>query len=221
MKHLYNDWDAVVGRAKGLWAPRWRTASVGATTTTTAAAAITDGKIDADADNSAMVSGDGLSATAAVAGAEGGAAASSAEMGFDEKLPAAAESAAEATQEGAESAPGVEDDRRSFDLVGGDGKDGWGGRGSPIDVVVAKEDGEAGAGGAGGAAATTGDGEETVAVDVASEAGEVKSRWSRAAWSAVDVRSVQSRLSRMVDDTSARIRSNMVKVSVEFFFFWE
>ncbi|CAM9706386.1 unnamed protein product, partial [Hapterophycus canaliculatus] len=24
VKHLYNDWDAVVGRAKGLWAPRWR-----------------------------------------------------------------------------------------------------------------------------------------------------------------------------------------------------
>lgn len=194
MKHLYNDWDAVVGRAKGLWAPRWRTASVGATTTT---AAITDGNTDADA-AAAAVSGDGLSATAGAATA-----ARSAAMGSDEKLRAAA-------QEGVGSARGGEDGSSSANLVGGDGKDAWGGCGSPADVVEAKE---YGSGGAGGAAATTGAGEKTMVVEVASEAGERKGRWARGAWSAVDVRSVQSRLSRMVDDTSARIRSNVVKVS--------
>lgn len=196
VKHLYNDWDAVVGRAKGLWAPRWRTALVDATSTT---AAITDGSTDADP-ATAVVGGDGLIATEAVA-----AAAAAAEMGFDEKLRAAA-------REGVESAPGGKDgsSSSSVNLVGGDGEHGWGGRGSPAEVVVEKN----GSGGAaaGVTASTAGAGEEAMVVEVRSEAGVGKGRWSKGAWSAVDVRSVQSRLSRMVDDTSARIRSNMVKV---------
>ena len=43
VKHLYDDWDAVVGRAKGLWAPRWRTASHG----------VIDAATDNDADEAA------------------------------------------------------------------------------------------------------------------------------------------------------------------------
>ncbi|CAM9302396.1 unnamed protein product [Pylaiella littoralis] len=195
VKHLYNDWDAVVGRAKGLWAPRWRTALVDATPTT---AAITDGSTDADP-ATAVVGGDGLIATEAVA-----AAAAAAEMGFDEKLRAAA-------REGVESAPGGKDGSSSsgVNLVGGDGEHGWGGRGSPAEVVVEKI--ASGGAAAGVTASTAGAGEEAMVVEVRSEAGVGKGRWSKGAWSAVDVRSVQSRLSRMVDDTSARIRSNMVK----------
>lgn len=41
VNHLYDDWDAVVGRAKGLWAPRWRTASHGGLTAAAPAAAAT------------------------------------------------------------------------------------------------------------------------------------------------------------------------------------
>lgn len=37
-----------------------------------------------------------------------------------------------------------------------------------------------------------------------------KRRWRKGGWAAVDVRAVQSRISRIVDDTSARIRSSVV-----------
>lgn len=172
MKHLYNDWDAVVGRAKGLWAPRWRTASVGV-----AAAA--------QASGTALTVRE-TKAADAVATADGG----------------EAEAAAEAR--GGEAGG-------SGSLDGEGGEDEWGGRGSPTEVVVTNEDG---VGGAGGAPATTDGGEETMVVQAGGgrEEGQSKGRWHRGAWSTVDVRSVQSRLSRIVDDTSARIRSNIVKV---------
>ena len=172
MKHLYNDWDAVVGRAKGLWAPRWRTASVGA-----AAAAQASGT---------ALTGHNTDTAAAVPTLEGGAEAKVTEQGGEEG--------------------------GSANVDGEDEDDEWGGRGSPTEVVVANADG---GDVPSAAAAITGGGEETVVVQGGDgEAGKGKGRWHRGAWSAVDVRSVQSRLSRIVDDTSARIRSNIVKVGV-------
>ena len=177
MKHLYNDWDAVVGRAKGLWAPRWRTASVGTAGAAQASGTALTARDTETADADAAVEGRGA------AGAEG--------------------------QGGEEGGGG------GANLDGGEQEDEWGGRGSPTEVVVAKEDGGEGAAVADATTAAAG-GEETVVVQAGGgETGQQgKGRWHRGAWSAVDVRSVQSRLSRIVDDTSARIRSNIVKVGV-------
>lgn len=88
-----------------------------------------------------------------------------------------------------------------------DAEDEWGGRGSPSAAVAAAGDGVGGA-----AALVTGKG-EAAAADVGGDDSKSKksqARWVRAGWSTVDVRAVQSRLSRIVDDTSARIRSNIV-----------
>eukprot|EP00903_Cladosiphon_okamuranus_P008039 g7754.t1 len=162
VKHLYNDWDAVVGRAKGLWAPRWRTAAVGATAAE-------------NASGTALTALDTETADAAATVGERGA-----------------------------GVAGQSDDEVSggANLDGREEEDEWGGRGSPTKVVVTSQDGRDGSGG----------GEETVVVQAGGgEAGQGKRRWHRGAWSAVDIRSVQSRLSRIVDDTSARIRSNIVK----------
>lgn len=173
MKHLYNDWDAVVGRAKGLWAPRWRTASVG-----TAAAA--------QASGTALAGRDTETSNAAATVDVGGAGVAG---------------------------QGDEEGRGGANLDGEEEENEWGGRGSPTEVVVTSEGGTDGASGA--AETTAGGGEEPVVVQAGGvEARQGKGRWHRGAWSAVDVRSVQSRLSRIVDDTSARIRSNIVKVSV-------
>ncbi|CAB1111040.1 unnamed protein product [Ectocarpus sp. CCAP 1310/34] len=172
VKHLYNDWDAVVGRAKGLWAPRWRMASVAAVQqasgATDSTAIVPAGDTDEE-EKASTVKSDGVGAAAAAAAAA--------------------------------ASPSL---RKTSPLEGGDGAapvdggDEWGGRGSPTEVVVAKED----------VAAATGSGEETNAGEAVQAKG---GRWQRGRWSSVDVRSVQSRLSRIVDDTSARIRSNIVK----------
>eukprot|EP00752_Nemacystus_decipiens_P001837 g1772.t1 len=177
VKHLYNDWDAVVGRAKGLWAPRWRTASVGAAAAAQASGTALAGR-DTDTADAAPTGGGGGAVEAPAQGCEEGSSAS-----------------ANADGEGEGEGEGEEDE--------------WGGRGSPTEAVVAnKDEGD----GARDAVATNEGGEETVVVKAEDrEAGKTRGRWHRGAWSAVDVRSVQSRLSRIVDDTSARIRSNIVK----------
>ncbi|CBJ27220.1 Zinc finger FYVE domain-containing protein [Ectocarpus siliculosus] len=168
VKHLYNDWDAVVGRAKGLWAPRWRMASVAAVQqasgATDSTAIVPAGDTDEE-EKASTVKSDGV-----------GAAAAAASPNLHETSP----------QEAGDGAAPV------------DGGDEWGGRGSPTEVVVAKED----------VTAETVSGEETNAGEAVQAKG---GRWQRGRWSSVDVRSVQSRLSRIVDDTSARIRSNIVK----------
>lgn len=182
MKHLYNDWDAVVGRAKGLWAPRWRTGSVGAIVAAQAETAT----------KAATTGGDTKSDTALV----GGAAEVLTAADYDERPP---------LKEG-ESA-------RGSAPCGGSGGDEWGGRGSPTEVVVEKEDASGGAAAGATTNAVAGAGARNgQEAKVAEAGGEAKGRWHRGAWSSVDVRSVQSRLSRIVDDTSARIRSNIVKV---------
>lgn len=191
VKHLYDDWDAVVGRAKGLWAPRWRTAS--------------HGVIQAAADN-----GD---ADEAAPGTEGATAAIRDDDDDDAAAAAATAAVADktspttggkalvqgkagptATKEGcaAPGSPDVDDE--------------WGGLGSPPPATAA----------GGRDVSAEGDVKAPTSGAQGDGGGESKSkgRWARAGWSTVDVRAVQSRLSRIVDDTSARIRSNIVvKVS--------
>ncbi|CAM9679024.1 unnamed protein product [Scytosiphon promiscuus] len=182
VKHLYNDWDAVVGRAKGLWAPRWRTGSVGAIIAAQASEGTTT-KANAEAAPDRSTGDGGVGAAAEMINA----------ADYDESPPTAAK--------GGESDSGV--------VPPGAGReDEWGGRGSPTEVMVEKEDG---GDDATRATAAAGKGQETKVVEAGAEAAQAKGRWHRGAWSSVDVRSVQSRLSRIVDDTSARIRSNIVK----------
>lgn len=189
MKHLYDDWDAVVGRAKGLWAPRWRTASHGA--------------IQAAADNDADEAAPGTEgATAAIRDDDDDDAAAAATAAVADKTsptiggkalvqgkvdPTATKEACAAPR-----SPDVDDE--------------WGGLGSPPPATAA----------GGRDVSAEGDVKAPASGAQGDGAGESKSkgRWARAGWSTVDVRAVQSRLSRIVDDTSARIRSNIVvKVS--------
>lgn len=187
MKHLYDDWDAVVGRAKGLWAPRWRSASH-------AIKAATDHD---DADEAALgtegvtaASRDDDSYAAATVGAVAGK--TSPTIGENALMqgkvyPAAAKEVCASPE-----SPDVDDE--------------WGGLGSPPPATTA----------GGNDVSAEGDVKPQVSGAQAEGGGGSKSkgRWARAGWSAVDVRAVQSRLSRIVDDTSARIRSNIVvKVS--------
>lgn len=163
VKHLYDDWDAVVGRAKGLWAPRWRTATHGGTAVGTA------NKND----------GDAIAAT-------------------ERKI-----SASSATHNNVS----LKEDTL-------DGEDEWGGRGWRS-VTISSVDRDGGGDGGADVATGAGSGEPSARVVGKSDGStgdKGKGRWVRGRWAAVDVRSVQSRLSRIVDDTSARIRSNIVQV---------
>lgn len=172
MKHLYDDWDAVVGRAKGLWAPRWRTASHGV-------------------------------ATAALTGASSAAGTAAAAATDVEKKAVLMKG------KGAEGDDGSASEDDGVTVTAMDAPNEWGGRGSPR---AGDGDGDGGGGGSGGGVVVSAS-DEGVGRGAGGEGGGVgkgKGRWARAGWSTVDVRTVQSRLSRIVDDTSARIRSNIV-----------
>lgn len=161
MKHLYDDWDAVVGRAKGLWAPRWRTASHPAVAKGSSASSLSPSKPGGTEPIKGSVS----------------TADSSGEGNDDEastvvKLPPI--------------------DRQEASGEADEDPDGWGGRGVPTAIP-----------GTGGGSVPP---EEAASADGSRN----KSRWTRGSWSRVDVRAVQSRLSRIVDDTSARIRNTVV-----------
>lgn len=91
--------------------------------------------------------------------------------------------------------------------------DEWGGRGGrganpreagPTTMVV---NAIAAPGGSGATAAAAARGQS---VNSGQGGGGARRRWGAGRWAAVDVRAVQSRISRIVDDTSARIRSNIV-----------
>lgn len=188
MKHLYDDWDAVVGRAKGLWAPRWRSASHG----------VIEAATDNDDANEAAPGTEGVTAASRD---DDGYAAATAGAGADKTSPTIGGKALvrgkvypAATKEVCASpgSPDVDDE--------------WGGLGSPPPATAA-----------GGSDVSAEGNVKAQASGAQGEGGgesKSKGRWARAGWSTVDVRAVQSRLSRIVDDTSARIRSNIVvKVS--------
>lgn len=219
MKHLYDDWDAVVGRAKGLWAPRWRTFSPDGVAAAPALDAAAIGAIaaeknnianDGDEDGSAGTQPtiEGTASVAAGAIAVGGVAddgRSLTDKGFDGNVVPAGKTMIDVGASGAD----------AFSFTALDDKDEWGGRGTPSAPASAAGEIVAGSGGGDDAAGFAAGSGEAAALIAAGGGGDVggrnsKGRWVRGAWSAVDVRAVQSRLSRIVDDTSARIRSNIV-----------
>lgn len=184
VKHLYDDWDAVVGRAKGLWAPRWRTASHGA---------IDAASANDNADEAAAPAAEGLTT-----GSRDDATTAATATNADKTAPTAGE---ESLVKGKVDPTSTEEDFVAPDAL--DVDDGWGGLGSPR-PATAEGGSDVAAGGDGKlpAPGAQGGGGGVTAKN--------KARWVRGGWSTVDVRAVQSRLSRIVDDTSARIRSNIV-----------
>lgn len=174
MQHLYDDWDAVVGRAKGLWAPRWRSSSY---------LGVMPSRADSDEDDAAVtVESDADDDTA---------------LGKEGKLSA---------RESGEHFAGGEEDAMS--VTASEAEDEWGGRGQYSKVgatAAAKRGGKVSpAGGPGTVPGWSGD------EGPAGGKGKGGRGWVRGGWPAVDVRAVQRRLSRLVDDTSARIRSKIV-----------
>ena len=168
----------MVGRAKGLWAPRWRSASI---------PGVTPDDLTSPAENA----DDGLGNTPLVD-----------KDCHDQECPD------ELTALIKENASAY---RGSEGRVAGGEKDAgheWGGRGKPHTVVVAaakgfgEDDHLAGKGSKGAVRWSDG--------AVRGRKGKGKGGWVKGNWPAVDVQAVQSRLSRIVDDTSARIRSNIV-----------
>ncbi|CAM9340264.1 unnamed protein product [Laminaria digitata] len=187
VKHLYDDWDAVVGRAKGLWAPRWRTASHGA--------------IEAAPDDDPEEAAPGTEGATTASRDDATAAAAAAAAAVTDKIPPTI----------GEKPPvqGKVDPTATIEVCVAPGSpdvdDEWGGLGSPPPATTAAGGGDVSA-----------EGDVTAPASGAQGNGggesKGKGRWAqaRAGWSTVDVRAVQSRLSRIVDDTSARIRSNIV-----------
>ncbi|CAM9212244.1 unnamed protein product [Discosporangium mesarthrocarpum] len=169
VEHLYEDWDAVVGRAKGLWTPRWRKGATGA-----------EKLLPELGTREPLPSGDqaGSEGRGAGAGAAGGAG-----VVGGKELP--------------QGAPEHEEEE-------------WGGTGQRVTTasVAAQSpsptDGRAGP----GERATTNAAAATRGGD---SGGRGLSRVvGGRKWSPVDMGKVQARLSRMVDDTSARLRESVV-----------
>lgn len=212
VKHLYDDWDAVVGRAKDLWAPRWRMASRGGLPS---AGVSNDGKPAETTENpegegedaSAM---DRSSCFAEVCGSDL-VGSQLAVVGRPLSVPCAAGEADVTVV--TETHGQVDEEDEDED----ESEDEWGGRGrrtpGSLSGAVSGNCGRGDEGGvtvpesAGGQGGYSGSSRSSWRQGVGR-----KGTWARARWAAMDVRAMQSRLSRIVDDTSARIRSSVVKV---------
>lgn len=181
MQHLYDDWDAVVGRAKGLWAPRWRSSSY---------PGVMRSRADLDEHDTAAT----------------------VESNADEDTVALGKEGKLAARDGDGDGDGGEEDAMS--VIASEEEDEWGGRGrySKVGVTIAAKGGgkvNPAGGSAGGPGTVPGwSGDE--GPGPGSGSGKGGRGWVRGRWPALDVRAVQSRLSRLVDDTSAKIRSKIV-----------
>lgn len=251
VKHLYDDWDAVVGRAKGLWAPRWRMASQGAIPGGASSGSLEASSHDGDNTNEQETSTRAVPASRHRSFGDGGGCnrypggklVPTEKVGHPNSEPSStrlAEDPRERVEQDQDRRVAVEADYRKEsgdhrhrrrdrnhspdydDYDDDDDDDDWGGRGrqwplsprSTNDSSKRQDDRDTGAksGGSTSLAAPRcvgGGSAKKAGTSRWARSGSMKG-WSSARWTGVDVRAMQSRLSRIVDDTSARIRNSIV-----------